>query len=173
MKNNKLLLAGILTFTVLSAIVTTTNANNYSLNWWTGQKVNSSKWKIEKEDWTDDKWKVEKEDKNEKEGWKFENKWIWMANQKARQDAITNNDYNAYLTAIKGTNMEGKVTQSQFDAKVVKMQKEKAREQIETAKKTAITNNDYNAYLTAIKGTKMEGKVTQAQFDKIVARQKK
>ncbi|MEI6673498.1 MAG: hypothetical protein WCL02_09810 [bacterium] len=96
-----------------------------------------------------------------------------MANQKARQDAITNNDYNAYLTAIKGTNMEGKVTQSQFDAKVVKMQKEKAREQIETAKKTAITNNDYNAYLTAIKGTKMEGKVTQAQFDKIVARQKK
>ena len=37
--------------------------------------------------------------------------------------AITNNDYTAYLAAIKGTAKEGKVTQAQFTAMVNHMQK--------------------------------------------------
>ena len=36
----------------------------------------------------------------------------------AMNSAITNNDYTAYLTAIKGTPKEGKVTQAQFTAMV-------------------------------------------------------
>ena len=43
----------------------------------------------------------------------------WLKpNTQAMNTAITNNDYTAYLTAIKGTPKEGKVTQAQFTAMV-------------------------------------------------------
>ena len=93
----------------------------------------------------------------------------WLKpNTQAINTAITNNDYTAYLAAIKGTAKEGKVTQAQFTAMVTKHQKELAKQQQRTAINTAITNNDYTAYLAAIKGTAKEGKVTQAQFTAMV-----
>ena len=48
----------------------------------------------------------------------------WLKqNTQAMNTAITNNDYLAYLAAIKGTAKEGKVTQAQFTAMVNHMQK--------------------------------------------------
>jgi hypothetical protein len=41
----------------------------------------------------------------------------------AMRDAVTKNDYTAFLAAVKGTDMEGKVTQEQF-ATMVEHQKE-------------------------------------------------
>ncbi len=93
--------------------------------------------------------------------------YVWLKlNTQAINTAITNNDYTAYLAAIKGTTKEGKVTQAQFTTMVTKQQHK-------VAMSTAITNNDYTAYLSAIKGTAKEGKVTQAQFTAIVNRMKK
>ena len=42
----------------------------------------------------------------------------------AMNTAITNNDYTAYLAAIKWTPKEGKVTQAQFTAMVQHIQQE-------------------------------------------------
>lgn len=93
--------------------------------------------------------------------------YVWLKlNTQAINTAITNNDYTAYLAAIKGTTKEGKVTQAQFTTMVTKQQHK-------VAMSTAITNNDYTAYLSAIKGTAKEGRVTQAQFTAIVNRMKK
>lgn len=38
----------------------------------------------------------------------------------AMETAITNNDYTAYVAAVKGTKMEGKTTQAQFTDMVAK-----------------------------------------------------
>ena len=99
---------------------------------------------------------------------------MWLKpNTQAMNTAITNNDYTAYLAAIKGTVKEGKVTQTQFTAMVTKYQKKLAKQQQKTAINTAITNNDYTGYLAAIKGTAKEGKITQAQFTRMVNRMQK
>lgn len=89
-----------------------------------------------------------------------------FANNQAAQDALTKNDYNAFVAATKWTKLEGKVTQEQFTTMV-------ARTKQHTAVQTALTASDYSAFTAAITWTPMEGNVTQEQFTKMVTMHKK
>ena len=141
MKSKALVIVGLLWLTILTTASGFTFADTgTSLNN-TGSKVHSKVMKNKSHSWL-------------------------KPNTQAINTAITNNDYTAYLAAIKGTAKEGKVTQAQFTAMVTKHQQK-------SAMNTAITNNDYDAYLAAIKGTTKEGKVTQAQFTSMVTKHQK
>ncbi len=138
-------------------------------------------------------------------GWKW-GKWWHGGRHGPRlnteaQAALTANDYNAFVTAIKGTPMEGNVTQEQFAKMITREAKQKAKKaaiaandyaafvkastptqeefnDIVTREKSrisidaAVQANDYNAFVTAIKGTPMEGNVTQEQFAKMINHRK-
>jgi len=115
------------------------------------------------------------------------------------QTAITNNDYAAFQTAIKGTKSEGKITQDEFNKLVRAAQKKAAvdaaieandydafveatkptkeefativkQHQTRAAVEVAVKNNDYAAFQTAVKWSPMEN-VTQAEFTKMVDHQ--
>lgn len=74
----------------------------------------------------------------------------------AAEQALANNDYNAFLAATQPT-------QEEFAEMVAHYKSRQAAE-------AAIKANDYAAFQTATKGTPMEGKVTQEQFTKMVNR---
>ena len=155
MKKNAVIIASIAWLTIL----TTATAFSFAD---TGNNVNNAIWKAQNR-MMQNKWWF-----GWMERWWFKGKmgigsWAGMRlnqNMQAMKDAITKNDYNAYLTAYEN----GKMTQAQFDQVVAMGQSKQGID-------TAITNNDYTAYLAAIKGTPMEGKVTQAQFISMVTKQ--
>ena len=76
-----------------------------------------------------------------------------MGNSDA-QKAITANDYTAFVAAIKGTPMEGNITQEQFNHMV-------SAQTRRTAIETAIENNDYAAFTKA-------NTVSQTEFAEMV-----
>ena len=75
----------------------------------------------------------------------------------AAQTALKNNDYTAFTEAVKGTKMEGKVTQEQFSKMVTHHAKQEAVH-------TALKNNDYDAFVKAKTPTQEEFAEMVAKF---------
>jgi len=76
-----------------------------------------------------------------------------MGNSDA-QKAITANDYTAFIATIKGSPMEGKITQEQFNHMVLAQKRR-------TAIDAAIEKNDYAAFVEA-------NKVSESEFTQMV-----
>ena len=82
------------------------------------------------------------------------------------KNAIAANDYAAFITAIAGTRLEGRIDEEKFTKIVEKTAKK-------NAVRSAIENNDYAAFQNAVVGTKYEGKVDEERFAKLVEKKAK
>ena len=74
------------------------------------------------------------------------------------KNAIGEDDYNAFVAAIRGTRLEGQVSKAKFEQVV---EKDSQNRDI----KDAVDKHDYTAFQKAVVGTKYEDKVDRERFN--------